>query len=95
MVPSPKLLFIANGNNPTGVGLALSSTKHFSSLELITDCLGHLSLSPQEWDSGTIFIGMVHSGSPSLRTTLRGSMRTVPPLAPRGAWDPLAPEGAT
>jgi hypothetical protein len=70
MVPSPKLSFVANGNNPTGVSLAPGSTIHFDSLEFTADRLGRLSLSPKEWDSCAIFVGMVHIGSPSLRTTL-------------------------
>jgi hypothetical protein len=73
MAHSPKLSFVANGNNLTGVGLAPDSTNHFGCLEFTADQHGLLSLSPQKWDSGTIFIGMVHSGSPSLCTTLEES----------------------
>jgi hypothetical protein len=72
MVPSPKLSFIANGNNLTGIGLTLGSTNRFGSMEF-TACLGHQSLSPYEWDSSAIFIGMVNSGSPSLHTALEES----------------------
>jgi hypothetical protein len=64
MVPS-KLSFITNSNNPTGVGLALGSTIHFSSLEFITNHFGHLSLYPQGMDSDAIFVGMICSRSPS------------------------------
>jgi hypothetical protein len=46
MVPSPKLLFIANDNNPTNIGLAPGITIHFGSLEFIADHFGHLSFSP-------------------------------------------------
>jgi hypothetical protein len=46
MVPSPKLSFIANGNNPTDVGLTPCSTIHFGNLEFTGDRLSHLSLSP-------------------------------------------------
>jgi hypothetical protein len=70
MVPSPKLSFITNNNNPTEISLAPGSTIHFSNLEFITDHCGHLSLSPQEQGLGAMFIGMVHSRSSSLRTTL-------------------------
>jgi hypothetical protein len=73
MVTSPKLSFVANGNNQTGINLTLGETIHFGSLEFITDHLGCLSLSPNEGDSSTIFIGIVHSGSLSLHTTLEDS----------------------
>jgi hypothetical protein len=61
---------VANGNHPTDVGLALGSTIHFGSLEFTAAHLGRLSLSPQEWDLGAIFIGMVHNWLPSPSTTL-------------------------
>jgi hypothetical protein len=73
MVYSPKLSFIANGSNPTGVGLALGRTICFDILEFTANRLGRLSLSPQEGDLGTLFIGMVHNGSPSLHITLEDS----------------------
>jgi hypothetical protein len=50
MVPSPKLSFIANGNHPTSIILPPGSTIHFGCLELTTDRLACLSLSPR---SGT------------------------------------------
>jgi hypothetical protein len=71
MVPSPKLSFIANGNNPTNSGLTPGSTIQFGSVEFSADRLGHLSLSPQEGNSSAIIVGMVHSGTPSLHTTLK------------------------
>jgi hypothetical protein len=73
MVTSPKLSFIANGNNPTSVNLAPGETIHFGSLEFIADCFGCLSLSPDELDSGAIFVGLVHSGSLPSHITLEDS----------------------
>jgi hypothetical protein len=73
MVPSSKLCFVANSNNPNSLGLAPDSTLRFGSMEFTTDRIGNLSLSPQEWDSGAIFIGMVHSGSRCLHTALEES----------------------
>jgi hypothetical protein len=55
------------------VGLALGETICFSSLEFTTYCLGCLSLSPKEDESGTLFVGMVHSRMPSLHTALEDS----------------------
>jgi hypothetical protein len=69
MIP-PKLSFITNSNNPSDIGLALSSTIHFGSLEFISNCFGHLSLSTQERDSDAIFVGMICGGSPSSRTAV-------------------------
>jgi hypothetical protein len=71
MVYSPKLTFIANGNNSTGIGLAPGETIYFGSLEFTVDHFGRLSLSPNGEDSGAIFVGMVHSGSSSLHTALK------------------------
>jgi hypothetical protein len=73
MVYSMKLSFVANGNNPIDIGLTLGETICFGSLEFTTDRLGRLSLSPEEGDSGAIFIGMVHSGLPSLHIALEDS----------------------
>jgi hypothetical protein len=68
MVPSPKLSFIiTSNNNPTDVSLAPGIAIHFGSLEFITDRFGHLRLSPQERDSGAIFVGMVHNGPSTMR----------------------------
>jgi hypothetical protein len=69
MIFSPKLTFVANGNNSNSVGLALGETC-FGSLEFTTDSFGRLSLSPLGDDLGAIFVGMVHIGSPSLHTSL-------------------------
>jgi hypothetical protein len=73
MVYSSKLSFVANSNNPTGVGLAPAKTICFGSLEFTADRFGHLSLSPHGGGSGAIFMRMVHNGSPSLHTALEDS----------------------
>jgi hypothetical protein len=87
-----KTLFVANDNNPTGIGLALGETICFGSLEFTTDRLGRLSLSPEDGDLGAIFIGMVHSGSPSLHTALKDSSNECGATSGAGgAPDPLAP----
>jgi hypothetical protein len=85
MVTSSKLSFIANASNLIGVGLTLSEAIHFGSLEFTADHLGRLSLSPKQWDSGAIFIGMVHSRSPSLHNTLEDSSNKDD--AASGVWD--------
>jgi hypothetical protein len=69
---SPKLTFVANGNNPIGVGYAPDETVCFGSLEFTTDHFGNMSLSPEGEYLGAIFVEMVHSGSPSLHTILEG-----------------------
>jgi hypothetical protein len=68
MVYSLKLTFIANGNNLIGVGLIPGDTICFGSLHFTADHFDHLSLSPKGNDSGVVFIGMMHNGSPSLHT---------------------------
>jgi hypothetical protein len=73
MVYSPKLTFIANGNNPIGVGLASGETIYFDSLEFTVDRFGRLSLSHKGNVLGALFVGMVHSGSPSLHTIIEQS----------------------
>jgi hypothetical protein len=107
MVP-PKLLFIANSNNPIGVGLAPGSTIHFGSQEFITNHFGHLSLSPQGRDSDAIFIGIIYGGSPSPHTSPKdtsgvdgatsGTKRSSGSPSPRGCYmvtsmDPIIDTG--
>jgi hypothetical protein len=43
-------------------------------LEFITNRFDSLSLSPEGNDSGAVFVGIVHSGSPSLHTILKESV---------------------
>jgi hypothetical protein len=93
MVYSPKLSFVANGNNLTGGGLAASETICFGSLEFIVDTLSRLSLSFEESDSGAIFVGMVHSGSPSLDTTLEVSSGEGSAISSAGGTPNPQPRG--
>jgi hypothetical protein len=72
MVYSPKLTFIANHNNSTGIGLTRSKTICFDILEFTNVRFDHRSPS-KGVDSSSIFIGMMHSGSPSLHTILEES----------------------
>jgi hypothetical protein len=73
MVYSPKLTFIANGNNLTGIGFTPRKTICFGSLEVTTGCFSNLSLFPEGEDSCAVFIGMMHSGSSYLHTILKES----------------------
>jgi hypothetical protein len=92
IVYSSKLSFVANGNNSIDFSLALGETICFSSLEFTADYFKRLSLSPEEDNSGAIFIGMVHSGSPSFTPLLRTPLTKVAsPQVKEGAPDPLTP----
>jgi hypothetical protein len=95
MVYSPKLTFVANGNNPISIGHAMGETICFDSLELTIDCLGCLSLSPHGVDSGAVFIGWCtvgrHICTPSSKIP---PMKAAMPRAKEGAPDPLSPEVA-
>jgi hypothetical protein len=73
MVYSLKLTIVANGNNPTNVGLTSGETICFGSLEFIIDRFGNPSLSLKGNDSDAMFVGMLHRGSSSLCTILEES----------------------
>jgi hypothetical protein len=95
MVYSPKHTFVVNDNNLAGIGLAPGETICFGSLEFTTDRFGRLSLSQEGNDSGTLFVGMVHNGSPSLHTVLEESSNESDATSGKwGAPDSPAPEGA-
>jgi hypothetical protein len=85
IVYSLKLTFVANGNNLTSTGLAPGETICFGSLEFTTDRFGNLSLSPEGNDPGTVFVGMVHSGSLCLHTVLEESTDEGDTASGRGA----------
>jgi hypothetical protein len=75
MVHSPKLTIIVNGKHQTSVGF-ITDGKHqifFGGLEFITYHFSRLSFSPDGNDSGTVFVGVVHNGLPSLQTILEES----------------------
>jgi hypothetical protein len=95
MVYSPKLSFVANGSNPTDVDLAPDETICFSSLEFTTDSLCRLCLSPQEGDSGALFVWMGTVGHHLCIPPSRiPPMKAALPRVKREATDPSAPEGA-
>jgi hypothetical protein len=73
MVHSPKLTIIANDKHNTCISFTLGKIVHFGSLEFITDHFSSLSLSDEGNVSDVMFVGMTHSGSPSLHTILEDS----------------------
>jgi hypothetical protein len=77
MVHSPKLAIVTDGKYQTNISFTLGKTIHFGSLEFIADHLYNMSLSPEGNDSGVVFVGMTHSGSPSLHTILEDSVDEV------------------
>jgi hypothetical protein len=74
MVHSPNPTIITDTNNQTGIKFALGETINFGSMEFIADRFGNMSLFPKENDSVVIFVGMVHSRSPSPYTILEESI---------------------
>jgi hypothetical protein len=74
MVHLPKPIVIISGNNLISIEFTWHKSIHCVRLEFITDCFEILSLSPEGNDSRVIFMGMVHSGSPSLHTILDESI---------------------
>jgi hypothetical protein len=73
MVTSSKHSFIVDGGNSTDISLTPGETIRFGSPKFTADRFSRLSLSPDEWDSGTFFVGMVHIESLSSHTTLKDS----------------------
>jgi hypothetical protein len=92
MVYSPRLTFIANHKNPTGIGLAPGETICFDSLEFIANRFDHLNLSPEGDDPGAIFVGMMHSGHRLCTLSSRSPpIEMTWPQAKGEALDPPAP----
>jgi hypothetical protein len=95
MVHSPKPTVVTDSNRLIDVGFTLGKTIRFSSLDFITNCFGTLSLSPEGNDSDAMFVGMVHSGSPSLHTVLEESANEGNIASSGGGRASLSSEGAT
>jgi hypothetical protein len=73
MVHTSTLVVTADGKHRTSGGFILGETIRFGSMEFITERFGSLSLSDEWNDSGTVFVGMAHSGSPLMHTILEDS----------------------
>jgi hypothetical protein len=70
MIHLLKPIVITDASNLFDVELTWGETVHFKNLEFIADRFDNLSLSPERNDSGAVFVGMDHSGSPSLHAIL-------------------------
>jgi hypothetical protein len=70
MVHTSTLTITTDGDHLTSGGFSFDEPIRFGSMEFIFDCFVSLSLSPKGSGSGAVFMGMAHSGSPSLRTIL-------------------------
>jgi hypothetical protein len=87
MVHSSTLAITTDGKHLTCGGFSLGKTVHFGNLEFIVDCFGSPRLSPKGNDSRVVFVGMAHSGSPSLRTILKYSTDEFYMVSSReGTW---------
>jgi hypothetical protein len=75
---------ITDDSNFLGIKHTWGETIHFRNVEFIADRFDNLSLSPEGNDSGTIFMGMAHSGSPSLYDILQESTGEVDSASSKG-----------
>jgi hypothetical protein len=75
MINSLMLVVTIDGKCLTCGGFSLDETICVGSLEFIADYFGSLSLSLKGSNSGAVFAGMAHSGSPSLCAILENSTR--------------------
>jgi hypothetical protein len=73
MVHSSTLAIATDGEHLMCDGFSLDETIRFGSLEFIIDCFDSVSLSPKGSDSSAIFVGRIHSRSPSLRAMIEES----------------------
>jgi hypothetical protein len=66
MVPPSVITIAANDECLMCSGFSLGETVHFGSFKFIADHFNGLRLSPRRGDSGAAFMGLTHSGTPSL-----------------------------
>jgi hypothetical protein len=70
MVHLPKPTVVTNSSNLFDAELGWGEAIGLESQEFTADRSDNLNLSPSGRDSGAIFVGVAHSGSPSLQTIL-------------------------
>jgi hypothetical protein len=73
MVHSSMLAVTTDGEYLMYGGFSLGDTVCFECLKFIVNCFSSLSLSPKGSDSGAIFMGTTHHGSPSLHAMIEDS----------------------
>jgi hypothetical protein len=74
MVYSLKPVVVTDGSNLASVKHAWGETIRFEILDIIADRFDNLIFSPEGNESGTVFMGMAHSGLPSLHAILKESV---------------------
>jgi hypothetical protein len=65
MVPSSMLTVAADGERLMCGSFSLGENVHLGSFQFISDYFDGLSLSPRRGDSGAVFMGSTHRGTPS------------------------------
>jgi hypothetical protein len=90
MVHSPKPTIITDGEHLTDISFTHGETICFGSLEFIANYFSNLSLSDEGKTSDATFVGMSHSGSPSLHTILEDSIDEGD-TASSGGWSSSFP----
>jgi hypothetical protein len=73
MVHLPQPMVGTDGSNLFDNEFTWDETVCFRNLEFIADRFDNLSFSPKGNDSGAVFVGMAHNGSPSLYVILKES----------------------
>jgi hypothetical protein len=91
MVHSSTLVVATDRERLTCSRFSLVETIRFGSLKFIADYFSRLSLSPRGGgDSGTIFVGMIRSGSPSLQAMINYSPDEFYPTSSRAGSSSLS-----